>query len=197
MDPRSILNLLPCIFLVLYLTPFLSNAHSLYVQSPYALSPESHSHSLPPLTFLINLLGTRKGDRAEGLFKLKKYLVRLGYMKSATDSNIFDTNLELALRRYQNFFNLNPSGVLDQTTIQNMLTPRCGVPDFVANPFEDNNEIYYTYLPTKWPAGKRVLTYSFKEGTPDTLVHPIANATAQWASVTNFEFKYIKDYCEV
>ena len=40
-------------------------------------------------------------------------------------------DLEITLKEFQNFFNLTPTGVLDEDTVELMKKPRCANPDKV------------------------------------------------------------------
>ncbi|KAJ6291656.1 hypothetical protein OIU76_023691 [Salix suchowensis] len=97
------------------------------------LKPE-HRQSLS--SFLQKLEGVQKGQAAEGLLDLKKYLKKFGYYPSdaTLTSSDFDDHLELALRAYQKYFRLNVTGKLDSSTTQQMMIPRCGVPDIINPP---------------------------------------------------------------
>ncbi|KAL3850152.1 hypothetical protein ACJIZ3_012034 [Penstemon smallii] len=200
-------HLLSCIFLLFLLNPF----------QCFSSSYPSHQISTPqtpsPLDYLKSLIGTKKGTRAKGLPQLKTYLSNLGYMKTNTNStnsdqsnnDLFNDNLEIALKKYQTFFKLQTSGILDFQTVSKLLQPRCGIPDNFDNikNTNDNNKInstimssLYTYFPgqPKWAPTKRNLTYSFPPITRNDIRRPIANALGEWARVTLFTFRYIQDY---
>ncbi|KAL0342378.1 UNVERIFIED_CONTAM: Metalloendoproteinase 3-MMP [Sesamum calycinum] len=127
--------------------------------------------------FLKTLIGTRKGTTSKGISQLKKYLSHFGYMnrKDTTTlthqtDDLFDDDLELAVKNYQTFFKLAVNGIMDANTLETMSSPRCGVPDtFNLN---RSHELYlriptlashYVFFPgePKWPPTKRSLTYSF------------------------------------
>uniref|UniRef100_A0A6N2MLD8 Peptidoglycan binding-like domain-containing protein n=1 Tax=Salix viminalis TaxID=40686 RepID=A0A6N2MLD8_SALVM len=97
------------------------------------LKPE-HQQSFG--SFLQKLEGVQKGQAAEGLLDLKKYLKKFGYYPSdaTLTSSDFDDHLELALKAYQKFYRLNVTGNLDSSTTQQMMIPRCGVPDIINPP---------------------------------------------------------------
>lgn len=84
----------------------------------------------PPCSFLT--MSVQKVNHQKGVNELKKHLSYLGYMNYLTSSkneNMIDDSIELALKNYQEFHNLNTTGVLDANTISKMRKPRCGVPD--------------------------------------------------------------------
>ncbi|KAL3850151.1 hypothetical protein ACJIZ3_012033 [Penstemon smallii] len=201
MAPKPLFNLITCILFLLILNPCLlfSNAQS------------NVDHYRSPLAFLKTLIGTREGHMAKNLSQLKKYLSLLGYMKMSNnstkqahlDNDLFDKNLEFALKKFQVFYKLKVNGILDEETVQNLIQPRCGVSDFVNLTESEFNKSSipiivnkYTFFPgqPKWPRINKVLTYSFPPGTRDDVMEPIRNATQQWASVAPFKFTYIKDY---
>uniref|UniRef100_A0A0E0MAM2 Peptidase metallopeptidase domain-containing protein n=1 Tax=Oryza punctata TaxID=4537 RepID=A0A0E0MAM2_ORYPU len=77
------------------------------------------------------LLDARRGSHVTGLAELKRYLARFGYMakpgRDTTDA--FDEHLEVAVRRYQTRLSLPVTGRLDNATLDQIMSPRCGVGD--------------------------------------------------------------------
>ncbi|KAJ6291655.1 hypothetical protein OIU76_023690 [Salix suchowensis] len=122
--------------------------------------------------------GVQKGQAAEGLLDLKKYLKKFGYYPSdaTLTSSDFDDHLELALKAYQKFYRLNVTGNLDSSTTQQMMIPRCGVPDIINPPpsteptsTESKHKkfhmvAHYEFGSNKWPPSKYALTYTFGPG---------------------------------
>ncbi|KAH8490071.1 hypothetical protein H0E87_022552, partial [Populus deltoides] len=84
---------------------------------------------------LQKLEGVRKGQTVEGLVELKQYLKRFGYYPSDVNlmASDFDDLLESALKTHQNYFHLNVTGILDDSTIKQMMIPRCGMPHITPN----------------------------------------------------------------
>ncbi|PIM99717.1 Envelysin [Handroanthus impetiginosus] len=166
----------------------------------------SEKPAISPLHFLKNLNGSRKGDLAEGLSHLKKYLAYLGYIPTIPtlkNNDLFDDTLELALKRYQKFYNLKVTGILYMDTVKLLQKPRCGVPDFHPNAnltalFGHNHTNHigflYTYLGSVWPPEKRVLTFSYPSSTRVDASLPIALALGRWMTVTHFTFKSRDDF---
>jgi peptidoglycan hydrolase-like protein with peptidoglycan-binding domain len=90
-------------------------------------------------------VGLARGDEGSGVAELQRYLSRFGYIKPddagayagllgsvplpEVAPGTFDEGTAEALRRYQRFHNLPPTGELDEATVAQMSIPRCGVPD--------------------------------------------------------------------
>jgi hypothetical protein len=72
-----------------------------------------------------------------GLGELKRYLATFGYMpagagaehSSGEPTDAFDEHLEAAVKRYQSRLSLPVTGSLDATTLNQIMSPRCGVED--------------------------------------------------------------------
>ncbi|XP_012846816.1 PREDICTED: metalloendoproteinase 1-like [Erythranthe guttata] len=146
----------------------------------------------------------RKGDNVNGVYELKKYLSYLGYLNDNRHSNdqnqehknIFDDSLEIALRRYQEFYGLKTTGFLDASTITNMLQPRCGVPDLFTNPNKNppfHTISHYSLLPGNPKWYWKNLSYSFDRNVNRAARVPLQRAFKEWESVTPFKFYYIKN----
>ncbi|KAG6737807.1 hypothetical protein POTOM_059337 [Populus tomentosa] len=168
------------------------------------LKPE-HRQSFS--SFLQGLEGVQKGQIVEGLIELKQYLKKLGYYPSddiTLTSSDFDDHLELALETYQEYFHLNVTGNLDSSTIQQMMIPRCGMPDIINTPSTKPNSttskhnefhmvVHYAFGTQKWPPSKYALTYRFGSGVQvvgsDTLRSVCSNAFQTWAKVSPFTFQ--------
>ncbi|KAG5224573.1 hypothetical protein OIU78_022869 [Salix suchowensis] len=172
------------------------------------LKPE-HQQSFS--SFLQKLEGVQKGQAAEGLLDLKKYLKKFGYYPSdaTLTSSDFDDHFELALKAYQKFYRLNVTGNLDSSTTQQMMIPRCGVPDIINPPpsteptsTESKHKkfhmvAHYEFGSNKWPPSKYALTYTFGPGLQvfdlNTLRSVCADAFQKWAQVTSFTFTEAAD----
>ncbi|GFQ03112.1 metalloendoproteinase 1 [Phtheirospermum japonicum] len=169
-----------CIFLFFALSCFiLCKAHY-----PSTLS---NTNSPSPLDFLKGLNGTQKEDKEKGLGQLKKHLANLGYIDHTNPKNslhmnddIFDDTLEQAIKKYQDFYKINVTGILDSQTVTSMLQPRCGVADIL------NNH-------NAWPPEKRNLTVSLNDTRGDAY-DPVKNALARWANVSTFNFTFTDDF---
>ncbi|KAL9170738.1 hypothetical protein ABFS82_04G166200 [Erythranthe guttata] len=179
---------------------FLLCLHTLIVK---AHLHESNNNFSTPFDFLNRLSGVAKGDNVKGVRELKNYLSSLGYLnhdsypndKNKEHENIFDDSLEIALKKYQEFYDLNITGFLDPITITKMRQPRCGMPDFfipnkTTPPFHTRS--YYTFLRDSPKWYKKNLSYSFDWNVLEGAKQPLEHALKQWASATPFKFHYVK-----
>ncbi|XP_068639635.1 metalloendoproteinase 5-MMP-like [Aristolochia californica] len=151
-----------------------------------------------PFKYLQPLEGSRIGETVTGLHKLKNYLARFGYLDYAHvatgtgKDDHFDSHLESALKLYQTTYKLNVSGVVDDATLDLMMTPRCGVPDFF-NGSEAGIGTQWVHFPgnPKWPANKRNLKWGpLQADFPyDFAVPSIIFAAQKWGAVTSFLFE--------
>ncbi|KAF5729358.1 metalloendoproteinase 1-like [Tripterygium wilfordii] len=111
--------------------------------------------------FLINLQGLQEGDKAQEIPQLRKYLKHFGYLSNTTEiqdtNNVFDQNIAYAIKTYQNFYRLKPTGTLDTATISMMMRPRCGVIDKIHATSNNFSHLLYSYFDDKgrWPKDKR------------------------------------------
>ncbi|KAK4402849.1 Metalloendoproteinase 2-MMP [Sesamum angolense] len=153
--------------------------------------------------------GCRKGVKADGLAKLKKYFQLFGYLNNSYDnfSDDFDDYLENAIRAYQLNFNLNATGELDAPTLKHIVLPRCGNPDVVngtstmrsgkpSTGYSANSTIHtvahYSFFPNRprWPPGRTRLTYAFlpENQLSDVVKGVFARAFERWSEVTPLTF---------
>ncbi|GFQ02771.1 metalloendoproteinase 1 [Phtheirospermum japonicum] len=184
-----------CIFLFFALSCFI------LCQAHYP-STLSNTNSPSPLDFLKDLNGTQKGDQEKGLAQLKKHLANLGYIDQTNpkysvhmNDDIFDDTLEQAIKKYQDFYKINVTGILDSQTVTSMLQPRCGVADILNNRNASSlGNIKFVLYGSKWPPNKRELTVSFPKGTRGDVYDPVKNALARWTSVSPFKFKFTDNF---
>ncbi|GER47401.1 matrix metalloproteinase [Striga asiatica] len=156
------------------------------------------------MDFLKPLIGLRKGQSTKGIQDLKNYLDYLGYYlknnnTSFTNNNLFDNSLESALRKYQKFYNLKVTGLLDPRTIAKLHEPRCGMPDFHNNSINKLNSdkfrvsSHYAFLPGRPKWRKTKLSYIFNTNVNEEAIMAFERAMKEWARVTRFTFFRAKD----
>ncbi|XP_026421102.1 metalloendoproteinase 5-MMP-like [Papaver somniferum] len=177
------------------------------------------SRKLPqPALSLKHLEGSRKGQTIKGLHEIKNYLERFGYAnvvanisnyhREHENNDEFDDVLESEIKAYQLNYNLEVTGMLDTQTLQQMMLPRCGVPDIDRNGKSSmkwnhynggrgNVNFKFYGGGHKWPPSKYNLTYKFTtDGSQtnidyETLSSVCARAFATWAAVIPFHFKEV------
>ena len=148
---------------------------------------------------LQHLEGSHKGQTVKGLHEIKHYLSAFGYLKldrstglsndhaSVKDKDEFDEHLELAIKSFQKNFHLNVTGRLDSSTLDVMMTPRCGVSDI-----DDNMSPNYAFFPGKPKWGKKFLTYTINSSVMrevlDKLSFAVQTGFEEWHKHTQFTF---------
>ncbi|KAK4841848.1 hypothetical protein QYF36_011500 [Acer negundo] len=157
--------------------------------------------------------GCRAGDKVDGLARVKKYFQNFGYIPESplNFTDAFDDMLESAIKTYQKNFNLEPTGQLDNKTIQQILRPRCGNPDIVngtttmnsGHPDSHNTSHFhsvshYSFFPgrPRWPSNKRTLTYAFlpENQLTDNVKAVFGKAFNRWSTVTQLNFTQSESY---
>uniref|UniRef100_A0ACD6ANS8 Uncharacterized protein n=1 Tax=Avena sativa TaxID=4498 RepID=A0ACD6ANS8_AVESA len=154
-----------------------------------------------PWSAFQNFSGCHFGDQRQGLAKLKDYLGHFGYLpKPPTKFNdVFDADMETAIRTYQQNFGLEVTGQLDASTLAKMMAPRCGVADVINGTSTMGKMVrgrnLYSYFPGQpsWPRSKKSLKYAItatSQTTIDgaTLSAVFARAFARWAEATTLNF---------
>jgi len=158
-----------------------------------------------PWSAFKNLTGCHFGEEQQGLAKLKGYLSHFGYLPESPGFNdMFDADLEEAVRVYQRNFGLNITGAMDAPTVAQMMAPRCGVADVVngtstmggaSSSSHAHGRNLYTYFPgaPRWPRSRRSLRYAIAQtaATPidrATLSGVFARAFARWSAATTLNF---------
>lgn len=164
-----------------------------------------------------SLVGScRKGHVVEGIYELKQYLKKLGYLNydrasnNGHDDNEFDDHLQSAIKAYQVNYQLNATGSLDADTLKQMMKPRCGIADHVIVNVDKSKSMYrlgashYEFFigNLKWPISKTHLTYNFRSSVDVPLAEDIRSvcmrAFQRWANVSQFTFEEIaEDYDDV
>lgn len=139
------------------------------------------------------------GDQGQSVANLQNYLDRLGYLPkgrllTAGSLSIFTSDVVSAVRKYQRFFGLPASGVVDEATRQMMEMPRCGNTDL-----DDGEEAHPAGVASfvasggKWSTN--AITYRFVRGTQDLIGDAefslVRQAFAVWAAVTPLTFSEV------
>jgi peptidoglycan hydrolase-like protein with peptidoglycan-binding domain len=143
--------------------------------------------------------GLGVGDSGTDVRRLHRYLEHFGYLDSPVPSEFgvgadlaepapkkvgtFDENTRRALEKFQQRYGLEPSGQLDEATLELMNTPRCGFPDTAEFVLQGN----------KWSTTN--LRYGFEEFTSDITEAQtragVATALGYWSSVTPLTFSEV------
>jgi peptidoglycan hydrolase-like protein with peptidoglycan-binding domain len=147
-------------------------------------------------------VGLRVGTEGPGVEELQRYLRRFGYLP-VKDAGVFesirvispgtdaapgkfdDVTVE-AVRAYQNFHGLPPTGELDDATAAQMAIPRCGFPDV----WDVDGVAAFAAQGNRWSTN--TLRYGFQNFTPDVpqadIRVMVAAAFALWGQVTPLTF---------
>jgi hypothetical protein len=150
-------------------------------------------------------IGLKKGDKGEEVEILQKTLQKFGYIQPEEEalfgakidkrrsverppeSDRFDERTENALKLFQNYYKLKPTGMLDRQTVYLLNTPRCGVPDILEG---GQGPEEFNLFGEKWD--NTDLTYHFENFTPDmprsAIKQAFRLAFAQWSSVSPLTF---------
>ncbi|KAJ4961364.1 hypothetical protein NE237_021274 [Protea cynaroides] len=202
-------SLLPAAVAISLFSVWLLSAHVACRTAP-SPSPSQNRNSNPWQSFH-NFAGRRKGDHVSGLANIKQYLHEFGYISNSSNfTDSFDDTLESALKKYQQNFNLNATGVLDNTTVQRMVIPRCGNADIINGTSSMNSGkparmtlhtvSHYSFFEgnPKWPESQYNLTYAFWPGNQldNTTKTVFSRAFERWAAVTPLTFTETDYYLE-
>nr|CAB3470161.1 unnamed protein product [Digitaria exilis] len=160
-----------------------------------------------PWSAFKNLTGCHFGEEQQGVAKVKDYLAHFGYLPEPSSSggftDIFDADLEEAIKVYQRNFGLDINGVMDAPTVTQMMAPRCGVADVIngtstmggASSAHVHGRNLYTYFPGSptWPRSKKSLKYAITQTSLTsidraTLSQVFARAFARWSAATTLNF---------
>ncbi|XVF84880.1 hypothetical protein PTKIN_Ptkin17bG0074700 [Pterospermum kingtungense] len=170
--------------------------------------PPNVTSIIPPWDAFKKFAGCQAGQKRDGLSKLKQYFSNFGYIPNSPSnfSDQFDDELEKALKTYQQNFNLNVTGQLDDGTLQQIVRPRCGNADIVNGTSSMNSgksssfhttgryrtTAHYSYFPGSpmWPSNRRDLTYGFlaDNGLTDEQKAVFTRAFEKWSAVTPLTF---------
>lgn len=121
---------------------------------------------------------------------LRRYLLRFGYLQQCRcPEEVFCAHVKQALLRYQRFFGLAPTGVLDYSTQAQMAKPRCGVRDLEPDDVEPTSGDF-NVSGGSWSTTD--LRFFFHNGTrdlPGTSERDVVRRAFQpWAEVAPLRF---------
>lgn len=158
----------------------------------------------------MKFMDAEKGSHVTGMSQLKKYFQRFGYLsipntqKTVNLTDFFDDDFESAVLKYQKALGLKATGKLDSDTVNQIISPRCGVSDDVINPHAKiHAKIHYAYFdgePRWTKSNPMILTYAF---SPMFMIDYIniqqiksvfARSFARWSSVIPANFTETEDY---
>ncbi|PNX56518.1 metalloendoproteinase 1-like protein, partial [Trifolium pratense] len=127
-------------------------------------------------------------EEIDGLYIIKEYLSDFGYLQQhGPFNNLTNNETTSAIEIYQRNFNLQAKGNLNIETLQQILIPRCGVPDIN---FEYNlsgtNTMSWPKGNMWFPKGKTNLTYGFapENKIPLNATKVFRNALTRWSTTT-------------
>ena len=130
-------------------------------------------------------------EEIQGLSKIKKHLDFFGYFQIRRSPRNFDDVLDeetiSAIKTYQQFFNLQVTGHVDNETLQQISLPRCGVPDMrYRYGFGYGGNISYPKGNQWFPEGTKKLTYGFlpENRIPIDFIKGFRNAFTRWSQTT-------------
>ncbi|XP_075663283.1 metalloendoproteinase 5-MMP-like [Castanea sativa] len=135
---------------------------------------------------LQHLKGSHKGQILKGLHEVKHYLNLFNYLKlnhniglsndhaSVKDKDEFDEHLGCAIKSFQKNFLLNVTGRIKSSTLDKMITPRCGVTDH-----DDNMSLNYALFNGKPKWEKNYLTHTFDSSVKPEVIQKLGPAVQQ------------------
>ncbi|THG17553.1 hypothetical protein TEA_004941 [Camellia sinensis var. sinensis] len=148
------------------------------------------------------LQDVQRGSHVTGMSELKKYFHNFGYLsvQEMNFTDTFDPQFEHAVTQYQAKLGLPVSGKLDSETLNQIMLPRCGVPDTSPTFHEISHFAYFPGQP-RWARTMPItLTYAF---SPENLIGSLSlpdiqeafkRSFARWASVIPVNFTETTDY---
>lgn len=158
--------------------------------------------------------GLKRNDQHPDVTKIQNYLKAFGYLDPGSDENdhfvtvrsrnletaldgMFDEATENALKKFQKFYGLKSTGVLDSDTLHLMEMPRCGTPDHPTRLFTvEPGEGFAKFVAqgNRWP-GTHV-TYNFVNFTADltqqVIIDNVREAFRRWSNICNLSFTEIQ-----
>ena len=116
-----------------------------------------------------------------------RYLVKYGYLKSLnTGSSHSKSDISKALKRFQQFSNIQATGTFDKQTKTKMVQIRCGLPDVVLTINDAARKKRFAVQGSKWHVTN--LKYTFQNFGADLKQKEVrrafATAARLWSEVT-------------
>lgn len=135
------------------------------------LSPPEHPGP-PTLSATLASYGIEPVEHPDPVVQ---FLGRHGYLPADADPDA--EGMEAAVEDFQRFVGLEPTGVVDEATVEMMSRPRCGVPDRVGP-----NSASWTYIGTRWEGVSVLKWYLASPGpfTQSETAGVIVDALSQW-----------------
>jgi hypothetical protein len=143
-------------------------------------SPRSRKLNLDTIA---SLSTTKSEETNPGLVEVQRYLRSFGYLRrGAYTADQLDPSTSEALHKYQERHDLAPTGVFDEPTREQMLKPRCAMPDM-------RNGVAFA---TTCAWDRRSLTFALDTGTNDVAgggeFNAVRAAFATWAAAAPLTF---------
>ncbi|KAL8216434.1 hypothetical protein R6Q57_023271 [Mikania cordata] len=173
---------------------------------PGALISGDHSPNATWNNFL-SFIDAGKGATFSGMSELKKYFHRFGYLQIQKDvvhnfTDVFDDSFESAVVNYQRNFGLPVTGKLDAGTVNQIMSPRCGLSDAVtSNNIHVTKHFAYFYGEPRWGrSSHRTLTYAFSDNhmidylSSSDVRDAFRRSFLRWSAVIPVNFAESNDY---
>ncbi|CAO2837829.1 unnamed protein product [Amaranthus hypochondriacus] len=174
-----------------------------------ASSTLSTAFNATPWRHFAKFANLEKGSHVAGICDLKSYLHNFGYLPPGNFSDDFDDDLESAIQTYQKNLGLPITGKLDNSTIDLIMAPRCGMSDSHTRAAKNNTTphlhetrryAYFNGNPRWMKSSPMTLTYAF---SPDHMINYISHddiraafsrAFTRWSEVIPVNFTEVEDY---
>lgn len=135
--------------------------------------------------FSLTITKAAAGTKHTDIGKVQKYLTRFGYLASVVVPGKLDKPTSEAIKAFQQFHGLKPTGDLNLQTIEALQMPRCGSPDVTTvSRMQDGAVAKFVLRGCSY--AKTAFTHKFINGTPDITGdqerNAIRNALHTWAA---------------
>uniref|UniRef100_A0A914UWJ3 Peptidoglycan binding-like domain-containing protein n=1 Tax=Plectus sambesii TaxID=2011161 RepID=A0A914UWJ3_9BILA len=149
---------------------------------------------LPALTTLVNAAGSSASDARAVPSRVTNYLTRFGYLSEPAPGTSFlrtHESVKSAVVRLQRFAGLEPTGELDEATVQLLSAKRCGLPDFEKKDWSADGEhsVRHRHRHRRHPRhhhrGKRYLLQGLKWGHTNLTYRYVGGSEAKYTHLTD------------